>query len=121
MVGGGTVTTSNSTYSNNGTGGTSGSTDTTINSTAYRPNGGVGGASGNKRGGSPRFLINNSHINVQPFSAYTISGETAGYNDDRICYGDGGRGGRGEGTGSNDWGSGGYSGLKGCVIVFFYY
>jgi hypothetical protein len=118
--GGGTVTTSNSTYSKDGTGGSNGLADTTHGSSKYRPDGGVGGASGNKRGGSTRFLINNSVINVQPFTPFTRSGETAGYNDDRVCYGDGGRGGKGEGD-SNDWSSAGYSGNKGCVIVFFYY
>ncbi len=94
--------------------------------------GGVGGESGNRRGTSQRFLINNSHINVQPFTPYTFintyttsyatgSGVTSinnTYNHDRIYYGDGGRGGVGEAGG---WGSGGYSGLHGCVIVFFYY
>ena len=87
--------------------------------------GGVGGASGNKRGTNTRFLINNSYINVQPFPPYTApsdySGASSTYNADRICYGDGGRGGRAEGASANDWGFAGYSGLKGCVIVFFYY
>jgi hypothetical protein len=84
--------------------------------------GGIGGESGNKRGASQRFLINNSYINVQPFSPYTSATDppapNSTYNNDRICYGDGGRGGRSEGAG---WGWAGYSGLKGCVIVFFYY
>ena len=119
---GGTVTTTPvPTYSN------AGETAATSADPGYRAAGGVGGASGNKRGTDARFLINNSYINVQPFQPYTYINTYIGYtltntyNNDRICYGDGGRGGVGEGSGPDDWGWGGYSGLKGCVIVFFYY
>ena len=102
--------------------GSNGVTGTYSNNNNYFKEPGKGGASGNKRGTGARFLINNSYVNVQPFTAYTNNNASyAGYNDfnnDRICYGDGGMGGVGEGGG---WGSAGYYGLKGCVIVFFYY
>lgn len=113
---GGVVTTSPTPYENAaGAAGTGGSYDNSTPNIA----GGVGGANGNGRGASTRILINNTLISIQPFEPYTNASDTdANYNDDRICYGDGGRGGRGEGAG---WGWAGYSGLKGCVIVFFYY
>ncbi len=109
-------------YGNSGGNGGNGNNDYQTDAV----HGGIGGESGNRRGTSQRFLINKSYINVEPFEPFTAttdypdaSGGT--YNDDRICYGEGGRGGRGETSATANYAWAGYSGLKGCVIVFFYY
>ena len=119
---GGTVSTTPTPYASRAGGDGSQGTKDFLNT--YDKPGGNGGASGNKRGTDTRYLINNNYVDIQPFSAYTAPNTTVygaadnTYNNDRICYGDGGRGGIGEGDG---WGWAGYSGLQGCVIVFFYY